>query len=81
MEDYVHRVGRTGRAGKKGIAYSYFTKEAMHMSYDLIDVLINSGQEVPEELYAYEKQYASSSKICHFRRWDAKSTAESAKVH
>ena len=24
-EDYVHRIGRTARAGKKGIAYSFFT--------------------------------------------------------
>lgn len=26
-EDYVHRIGRTGRAGKKGVAHTFFTKE------------------------------------------------------
>lgn len=26
-EDYVHRVGRTGRAGNKGIAYTFITPE------------------------------------------------------
>jgi hypothetical protein len=26
-EDYVHRIGRTGRAGKKGVAYTFFTQE------------------------------------------------------
>lgn len=26
-EDYVHRIGRTGRAGKKGIAHTFFTQE------------------------------------------------------
>lgn len=26
-EDYVHRIGRTGRAGKKGVAHTFFMKE------------------------------------------------------
>ena len=26
-EDYVHRIGRTGRAGKKGVAVTLVTKE------------------------------------------------------
>ena len=26
LEDYVHRVGRTGRAGRKGIAYTFISK-------------------------------------------------------
>lgn len=26
-EDYVHRIGRTGRAGKKGVAHTFFTQE------------------------------------------------------
>ncbi|TKY72845.1 DEAD-box ATP-dependent RNA helicase 5 [Spatholobus suberectus] len=26
-EDYVHRIGRTGRAGKKGVAYTFFTQQ------------------------------------------------------
>ncbi len=25
IEDYVHRIGRTGRGGKKGIAHTFFT--------------------------------------------------------
>ena len=27
IADYVHRIGRTGRAGKSGTAYSFFTDE------------------------------------------------------
>ena len=27
IEDYIHRIGRTGRAGKTGTAYSYFTPD------------------------------------------------------
>ena len=25
-EDYVHRIGRTGRAGARGVAYSFFDR-------------------------------------------------------
>jgi ATP-dependent RNA helicase DDX5/DBP2 len=28
LEDYVHRIGRTGRAGAKGTAYSFLTGTA-----------------------------------------------------
>lgn len=24
LEDYIHRIGRTGRSGKKGVAYTFF---------------------------------------------------------
>ncbi|CAN0049456.1 unnamed protein product, partial [Hapterophycus canaliculatus] len=24
IEDYIHRIGRTGRAGKKGVSHTYF---------------------------------------------------------
>ena len=27
IEDYIHRIGRTGRAGAKGTAYSYITPD------------------------------------------------------
>lgn len=26
-EDYVHRIGRTGRAGKKGVAHTFFMQQ------------------------------------------------------
>nr|WP_275899578.1 DEAD/DEAH box helicase [Bacillus piscicola] len=33
-ESYVHRIGRTGRAGKEGIAYSFVTpKETSHLKF------------------------------------------------
>ena len=31
IEDYVHRIGRTGRAGAKGNAYSFITKKELHI--------------------------------------------------
>ena len=33
--DYTHRIGRTGRAGKTGIAVSFLTKDDAGVFYDL----------------------------------------------
>ena len=35
IEDYTHRIGRTGRAGKSGTAITFLTKEDSHLFYDL----------------------------------------------
>jgi ATP-dependent RNA helicase DDX5/DBP2 len=49
-EDYIHRIGRTGRAGAKGIAYTFFTQGDRKLATDLVGVLTKSEQEIPEEL-------------------------------
>jgi len=49
-EDYVHRIGRTGRRDNKGIAYSFFTQENSPKARDLIKVLEEAHQVVPPEL-------------------------------
>jgi ATP-dependent RNA helicase DDX5/DBP2 len=53
IEDYVHRVGRTGRAGDRGTAYTLFTPDNSRMARDLIKLLQESQQRVPEELYRF----------------------------
>lgn len=50
IEDYVHRVGRTGRAGASGSAYTFFTPHQSKHAKDLIDVLREANQSIPEEL-------------------------------
>lgn len=51
VEDYVHRIGRTGRAGKSGMAHTFFQPLAdKGLSGALINVLREAGQQVPEEL-------------------------------
>ncbi|CAF1010228.1 unnamed protein product [Rotaria sordida] len=50
MEDYVHRVGRTGRAGKTGYAISLVTRENWGSAGRLIKILEEAGQNVPGEL-------------------------------
>lgn len=49
--EYVHRIGRTGRAGKSGIAISLLTKEDAPVFYDLKQLLIQSPVSTcPHEL-------------------------------
>lgn len=49
-EDYVHRIGRTGRAGKEGLAITLFTVHDKAQSGALANVLRAAGQVVPKEL-------------------------------
>ncbi|KAK0420162.1 hypothetical protein QR680_014546 [Steinernema hermaphroditum] len=50
-EDYVHRIGRTGRREKKGTAYTFFTPANAPKAADLIKVLQEAKQEIPPQLY------------------------------
>lgn len=42
LTDYTHRIGRTGRAGKHGIAVTFITKEDSHLFYDLKQLIMSS---------------------------------------
>ncbi|QPG75194.1 RNA-dependent ATPase [Brettanomyces nanus] len=52
-EDYVHRIGRTGRAGHTGIAHTLFTIEEKHLAGALMNVLRAANQPVPDELLQF----------------------------
>ncbi|KAF2755800.1 DEAD-domain-containing protein [Pseudovirgaria hyperparasitica] len=52
-EDYVHRIGRTGRAGQDGLAVTLFTEHDKGLSGALINVLKAANQPVPEELLKF----------------------------
>ena len=46
VEDYVHRVGRTGRAGATGEAHTFFTTAEKGLAGGLGNVLREAGMEV-----------------------------------
>ncbi|KAI8447970.1 hypothetical protein BY996DRAFT_6433455 [Phakopsora pachyrhizi] len=50
MEDYVHRAGRTGRAGNKGTCITFITPDQDRYAVDLLRALVASGAKYPEEL-------------------------------
>ena len=50
VEDYVHRIGRTGRAGNKGTSYAFFTRANSKSARELVKVMAEANQEVVPEL-------------------------------
>lgn len=57
IEDYVHRIGRTGRAGRSGCALTFVTREDwMHVG-KLIPIMEEAGQEIPEDLYEMAERW------------------------
>ncbi|KAF5400783.1 DEAD box ATP-dependent RNA helicase [Paragonimus heterotremus] len=56
-EDYVHRCGRTGRAGNKGFAYTFLTPDQERNAGDIVRAFKQSGQSPPEELVAMWNAY------------------------
>ena len=58
MEDYIHRIGRTGRAGKPGTAYTFISPDDEdHLASDIMKALELSGQVVPSELSELVRKY------------------------
>ncbi|XP_063323889.1 ATP-dependent RNA helicase DDX3X-like isoform X2 [Pelmatolapia mariae] len=64
IEEYVHRIGRTGRVGNLGLATSFFNDKNGNITKDLLDILVEAKQEVPSwlESLAYEHQHKSSNR-------------------
>ena len=50
IRDFIHRTGRTGRAGKKGIAITFITNNNEDLFYDLKEFLVKNNQVVPHDL-------------------------------
>ncbi|KAJ6138162.1 hypothetical protein N7471_004648 [Penicillium samsonianum] len=63
IESYTHRVGRTGRAGKSGVAITFLGSEDSDVMYDLKQMLMKSPiSRVPEELRKHEAAQSKPSR-------------------
>ena len=64
VDDYVHRIGRTGRAGNVGHATAFFNRNNRNIVRDLIKLLQEANQEVPPwlEMIASESAFSSGGR-------------------
>lgn len=63
IESYTHRIGRTGRAGKQGVAITFLGGEDSDVMYDLKQMISKSSlSRVPEELRRHEAAQQKSTK-------------------
>lgn len=52
LDDYVHRIGRTGRAGKVGTAISFFNEKNKNIVNELAEYLQEHNQNCPDFILA-----------------------------
>merc|ERR1719334_1321109 len=50
VEDYIHRIGRTGRAGNKGVSVTFFSLDNAKNARELVKILKAANENVPEDL-------------------------------
>ncbi|KAI9825508.1 MAG: pre-mRNA processing RNA-helicase [Phylliscum demangeonii] len=62
LEDYVHRAGRTGRAGNTGTAVTFLTEEQDRYSVEIGKALRQSGQAVPAAVQALVDAFTAKVK-------------------
>lgn len=56
VEEYVHRIGRTGRVGNLGLATSFFNDKNRNMAVDLVELITETNQDLPEWLSNISKE-------------------------
>lgn len=59
IDDYVHRIGRTGRAGKSGVATAFFSDKNIPIAKPLVELMQEAKQPIPTWLAEYAAQYAT----------------------
>ncbi|KAM3221191.1 hypothetical protein P3L10_020459 [Capsicum annuum] len=47
IDDYVHRIGRTGQAGKSSLATTFFNENTFSVARALADSMQEANQKVP----------------------------------
>ncbi|XP_055606966.1 probable ATP-dependent RNA helicase DDX46 [Uranotaenia lowii] len=59
-EDYVHRCGRTGRAGNKGFAWTFLTHDQGRFAGEIVRALELSGGTIPDDLRILWETYKTA---------------------
>ena len=64
IEEYVHRIGRTGRVGNLGLATSFYNDRNRNICRDLLQLLAETKQEIPTwlESMSYEVRHIAKVK-------------------
>jgi len=62
VEEYVHRIGRTGRVGCSGLATSFYNDKNKNMAVDLVEIITEAKQELPDWLAAIAKEIKAETR-------------------
>lgn len=57
IEEYVHRIGRTGRMGNLGLATSFFNDKNRNLTKDLVELIMESSQDLPNWLESMSQDF------------------------
>lgn len=63
IEEYVHRIGRTGRVGNLGLATSFFNDRNRNICAELLGLLVEAKQEVPSWLESLSYEVKQQAKV------------------
>lgn len=69
VEEYVHRIGRTGRVGNLGLATSFFNDKNRNMALDLVELITETKQELPDWLSALGKEVSMEQRSSNSRKY------------
>ncbi|XP_059316276.1 DEAD-box ATP-dependent RNA helicase 52C-like isoform X2 [Lycium ferocissimum] len=75
IDDYVHRIGRTGRAGKSGLATAFFSDKNVPLAKDLVELMQGANQEIPDWLSEYAESSDGARTSSMFGGYDYRGTS------
>lgn len=83
IDEYVHRIGRTGRCGNLGKSISFFDPENENdqkLARPLVRILSQAGQTVPEWLTSFSEHSVPSSTSINDQATDLRSKFDRVKI-
>lgn len=56
IDEYVHRIGRTGRIGHVGLATSFYNERDEELGPHLVNLLLETQQDIPDFLEHFKPE-------------------------